>query len=86
MTEERNDTRPLQSPLSGLERSLIDEFLRRRGYDPAHLEQLPDTFRDGLLKEASLYASARLAEVESRAHYVHEIHEGSLPGAKSGHE
>ncbi len=77
MTAERVETSPLQAPLGQLERALIDEFVRGRGYDPAHLAGLPEEERETLLKEASVYASGRLTEVESRSHFIHEIHDGA---------
>ena len=86
MTAERYERLPVQAPLSGLERTLIDEFVRMRGYDPAHLEGLPHEERDALLKDASMHASARLAEIESRAHYVQEIHDGTQGSAKHGRD
>ena len=62
--------------MAHLEQSLIDDFIRRRGYDPAHLGVLPAADRDALLRHAATHAATRLAEVEARAHYVHEIHGG----------
>jgi hypothetical protein len=29
------------------------------------------------MREASIYASAKLSEVEARAHYVHDIHDAT---------
>ncbi len=68
------DIRPIQDQMARLEQAFIEEFIRKGGHDPAHLEMLPQAERDSLLKRAATYAAARLAEVESRAHYVHEIH------------
>ena len=68
------DIRPIQDQMAHLEQALIDEFIRKGGHDPAHLEMLPKAERDDLLKRAATYAASRLAEVESRANYVHEIH------------
>jgi hypothetical protein len=65
---------PIQSPLGQLERSLIEGFLRANGYDSPKLAALGDEQRARLLKEASLYASARLSEIEARSHYVEEMH------------
>jgi hypothetical protein len=76
MTEPR-ETGPSDAPLGQLERSLIDEFVRSRGHSHESLGQLPEAERERLLREASLYASVRMAEVESRSHYVHEIHHAS---------
>jgi hypothetical protein len=68
------DESHISDPNAGLERSMIDEFIRRRGYDPAALQQLPDDVRIRVQAEASTHAAARLAEMEARAHYVHDLH------------
>jgi hypothetical protein len=73
MTMDR-DASQLADPNAGLERSIIDEFIRTRGYDPASLQQLPDDVRIRVQAEASTHAAARLAEMEARAHYVHDLH------------
>ena len=74
MSAERAEASAVQAPLGELERALIEEFLRARGYDPLKLADLPERERDHLLKEASVHASGRLTEVEARSHFVHEIH------------
>jgi hypothetical protein len=61
-------------PSAALERKLIEEFIRTRGYDPARLQDLPEEVRRRVLSDASTHAAARLAEMEARAHYVHELH------------
>jgi hypothetical protein len=76
MSAELN-VRPLQAPFGQLERSLIDEFLRARGYDPAGLDDLPDDERERLLTDASVYASGKLVEVEARSHFLDEMHRDS---------
>jgi hypothetical protein len=80
------DIPPAEAPMAGLERALIDQYLRLNGYDPAALKQLPDESRDELLKQASVYASARLCEVESRWRYIDEIHHGADKLPKIGHD
>ena len=57
-----------------LELALIDEFIRQSGHDPDKLRDLPESERNALLKQAARHAANRLAEVEARAHYVHELH------------
>ena len=74
MTRHETDTNRLQSPLGALERTLIDEFLRSRGLDQEALGKLPEAERHALMAEASTHASARLTEIESRSHFVHELH------------
>ena len=69
---------PMDAPYSQLERSLIEGFVRGRGYAPDNLAALDEAGRHALLKEASVYASSKLSEVESRARFVHEIHDGGM--------
>jgi hypothetical protein len=73
MHDERSD-HPLELPLAQLERSIIDQFVRARGYESATLTLLPEDERKRLLREASIYASGRLVEVEARWHFLHELH------------
>jgi hypothetical protein len=68
-----------ETPLAKLERSLIDEFVRGRGYDPHQLADLPEAERERVLADADIYVSGKLAEVEARSHFLGEIHDGT-PG------
>ena len=68
------DIRPMEDQTAHLEQAFIDEFIRLRGHDPGTLRGLPGGERDDLLRHAVAYAAAKLAEVESRAHYIHELH------------
>lgn len=80
MFVDRPDSMSLHQPLAGLERTLITEYLEARGCDPTALRQRTDPAALALLRDASSHASARLAEIETRAHYVHEMHHlGSAP-------
>jgi hypothetical protein len=63
-------------PHAELEQSLIAEFLRGRGHTAASLRELPQEQADALLREACLYASGRLTEMESRAHYIDDMQHG----------
>ena len=69
-------TAPIGDPLATLERAFIDEFLRRRGHTQASVQGLQATERDALLTAASVYASGRLTEVESRAHLLDDLDRG----------
>jgi hypothetical protein len=75
MTDETRP-HPLEPPFGDLERAFIDEFVRARGYDPAALASLPEGQRQKLLADASVYASGKLMEMESRSHFIDEMHEG----------
>ena len=65
---------PMEDPLARLERALIEEFLADRGCDLATLESKPPAERRSLLIQASRHADGRLAEIDARAAYVHELH------------
>jgi hypothetical protein len=64
-----------QDPHAELEQSLIIEFLHKQGHTLSSVLELAPEAAEALLKEASLYASGRLCEVESRAHYVQDMHQ-----------
>jgi hypothetical protein len=74
MNAEHLDRRPLVDLIAELERALINEYLASHGYDPLTAASLSEEAQRALFKEASLYASAKLCEVEARAHYVQDIH------------
>jgi len=73
MDAERLERRPLVDLIAELERAFINEYLALHGYDPLTAASLSEDTHRALFKEASLYASAKLSEVEARAHYVHDI-------------
>lgn len=65
---------PRPDQTAELERALIAEFLEKRGHTLESVRALPDSQQHALMREASLYASMRLTEVQSRAHYVDDLH------------
>ena len=78
MTIERADA-PLEDPQARLERAFIDEYLRSHDIDPARLGDLPAERRRVVLRDAAQFAALKLAEVDARAAYVHDIHGASSP-------
>jgi hypothetical protein len=60
-------------PHGPLEYALIDEFLAERGHTWQSLGKLPPPERQELLRRAASYATLRLAEIESRAHFVDDL-------------
>lgn len=76
MQPDRPDVPPLQEPLAELERRIIDDYIRERGYEPAALRASGDADARRILIEASIYAATRLSEVEARSHYVRDLHTG----------
>jgi hypothetical protein len=74
MSDKNTGVHPMEDPESQLERAFIDEYLRLHGHDPEAVRSLHEAQVVTLLAGASIYAAGKLAEFESRAHYVHEIH------------
>lgn len=65
-----------RDPHADLERALFEEYLRSRGFTWESLAALPSSGQNQLLREAANYATAKLSEIEARAHYVESIGEG----------
>jgi hypothetical protein len=74
MNTDRHASRTLQTPLAALERALMETYVQGRGFDPETLDDLPDAERIELLKDASIAVSSKLAEIEARSQYVHDLH------------
>ena len=69
-----SDIPPMEDQMAHLELALIEQFIRARGFDPAALGELPEAERAVLQRQAAAHAALKLAEMESRAQYVHELH------------
>jgi hypothetical protein len=73
MNTNTDDRPPMEEPLAALERELICAYLKGAGEDPQALMACHDDRARKLLTDASLYATARLSEVESRLHYLQSL-------------
>jgi hypothetical protein len=62
-----------QETQAAFERALMDEYLREQGHTRHSMATLPPDRRAALLRGATAFATLRLAEIESRAHFVDEI-------------
>ena len=71
---ERAET-SIADPQAQLERTLIDQYLQERGCSLQTLKSKPAEESRALLTQASQYAAGRLAEIDARAAYIHEIHD-----------
>ncbi len=69
------NTEPMEDPNAMLEKALIEEYLKTKGYSHEDLKKLPVELVEKLMKEASQYASLKMEEVKARAHLVKELHE-----------
>ena len=72
-TQRRPESERSADPHGPLERALIDEFLAERGHTLRSVDWLPLPERRELLFRAVSYATQRLAEIESRAHFVDDL-------------
>jgi hypothetical protein len=74
MSTNQVDRRPLEEPLSELERQFITAYLTASGHDYHALLARDDDAARMLLAEAARYASEKLSEIESRSRYLHNLH------------
>jgi len=63
-----------EAPQTKVAWKYIPEYLRSKGVSLESLGKLPKEEQQRLMSEASQYASLKLAEVESRAKFRHDIH------------
>ena len=73
MTAPLTDTAPMEEPLARLERELMTAYVAGAGEDLAALLNRHDDAAKALLTAASVYASSRLTEVESRFSYLRHM-------------
>jgi hypothetical protein len=71
------DERGKEGPQAAMEKALIEAYLKAKGYSLKDLHELPEEQAKALMTEACEYASLRLAQVESTAHFRDKIHKPS---------
>ena len=64
----------MQDPQEKLEKMYLEEFLHSKGHTWTSVAALPEVERKKILTEASTYVSIKLAEMESKAHVIEELH------------
>lgn len=77
--KKNQDAEPIEDPNAMLEKALIEEYLKEKGYSHEDLKKLSAELVEKLMKEASQYASLKMEEVKARAHFVKELHDDSSP-------
>ncbi len=63
-----------KGPQSVMETMLLEEYLHSKGYSLSDLHHLPTEQAKQLMSEACQYASLKLAQVESKAHFREKVH------------
>ena len=81
-TKPIENVEPVEDPNAMLEKALIEEYLKQKGYTHDDLKKLPAELVEKLMKEASQYASLKMEEVEARAHLVKELHDDASAAEK----
>ena len=76
-TKQIEQTEPVEDRNALLEKALIEEYLREKGYSMEDFKKLPADVAQKLMKEASQYASLKMEEVQARAHFIKELHDDS---------
>lgn len=62
-----------EGPQSALEKKFVEDYLQSKGYSRDTLHKLSDELVKQLMKEACMYASLKLAEVEAKSQFREEI-------------
>jgi len=76
LSTNKNNGQPILEDIHAfLEKTLIEAYLKGKGYTGEDLQKLPEEEAKQLMKEASTYASGKLAEVEVKAHFMQELHD-----------
>jgi D-alanine-D-alanine ligase-like ATP-grasp enzyme len=77
-TTKNNNQKILDDIHPFLEKVLIEAYLKGKGYTLKKLKNMPEEEVKQLMKEASTYASGKLAEVEVKAHLMQELHDAYM--------
>ncbi len=66
-----------EGPQSALEKKFVEEYLQSKGYSRDNLHKLPEELVKQLMREACMYASLKLAEVQAKSQFREEIRTSS---------
>ena len=77
-TNENNGQKIFSDIQPFLEKVLIETYLEGKGFTMKKLKNMPEEEVKQLMKEASTYASGKLAEVEVKAHLMQELHDAYM--------
>ncbi|MEI8167106.1 MAG: hypothetical protein WCG26_12040 [Chloroflexales bacterium] len=62
-----------------LEWAYLEDYLRGIGYSLDQMRTLPSAMSKSLMRDASLFASMRLSEVETRSQLIEDLRGGPAP-------
>ncbi len=67
----------MEDPQAKLSKMYIDEYLRRKGFSWEQVCKMSEEQAKKIMVEASTYAAMKLAEVETRARIVGDMHDAA---------
>jgi hypothetical protein len=73
LTELEYTKNVIEGPQSVMEKILLEEYLKAQGYTLKEVHDLPEEKARELMTKASQYASLKMAQVESSAHFRDKI-------------
>ena len=73
MTANQEPVNPMEEPLAQLERELMTAYVAGAGENIEALVSRTDEQARRLVADASLYATSRLSEIETRLHYLRSL-------------
>jgi len=81
VSAKKTNSQPLMEDIHAfLEKTLIEAYLKGKGYTLEGLRDLPEEKACQIMTEGSTHASSRLAEVEVKAHLMQELHDAYING------
>jgi hypothetical protein len=63
-----------EGPQSALEKKFVEDYLQSKGYSREDIHKLPEDVVKQLMREACMYASLKLAELQAKSQFRDEIH------------
>jgi hypothetical protein len=75
VTNKNNNQKIMDDIHPLLEKMLIETYLIGKGYTLEELKGMPEEEAKRFMREASTYASGKLAEVEVKARLMQELHD-----------
>jgi hypothetical protein len=77
-TNKNNNQKIIDDIHPFLEKILFETYLKGKGYTLEEVKSLPAKEAKQLMKDASTYASGKLAEVEVKAHLMRVLHDAYI--------
>jgi hypothetical protein len=74
LQEKETNSERLEDLFARLENAFIESYLRGKGITLSELSNLPESDAKSLMREASIYASGKMAEIDLKSHFINILH------------